>query len=339
MNRFNKFINNTSVSIVLVVMLVLAAATLVWNSGFHFTFYNQELVISIESEQINDVLNSVSFDFDSGVARVDRELGEISLQKTEFTEALRFAERLEEDERVTNTVITERIQVTDPAISQRASIAIVGAALASLIFVYAVAIRKLKGKEQQVAYATVLFLSLGLYTGLFIYVGLTSLVSRVYVLTEVSFNTIVVTAIWGLIVVFVPIVNVTMATTVRNTLARIDKFRKSAIGFGFTIWLFMIVGLMIGLGVNFLIEGILWSVGLLLVSISVFVLPTFYYRLFTGSIFASLTAESAQTKSNEDVEEAEVVEKVGKTTSKVQKPNKTATKTKKPGKAKRRNRR
>ncbi len=302
MNSIKKYITYKSVSGVLVVLLIAAAAILYLNQGFYFTYYHPTFLIEVNSDAADQVLND--FALREGVSRIDRENNTLELQALSEAEARNLATEIESREDVTSTTVSSEQLVIPRGIQQRLITGIGTVLLATLGFFYYIYGRKFAKKNTRTTYLSGFFVGLAIYTALFIQAGVLSALSRFYVLTEVSFISILLSFLWGSTIIMFTLreavgdIELAKMPSLQEVFKSLNNQVANVYGQSFLIWSFILVGLVLGLGANFFVDAVLIALGLAVMLVSISVLPRFYHYLFSTSLkFRFTTGRSKKVTS------------------------------------------
>lgn len=276
--------NSKLPSLVLLLLMVIAAVVLVVNQGFHFAFYAPTYIVSVQAEDTQELFNSISFG--DSVARIDREQHQILLQRIAEDQLVTFVQQIQEFEGVESATWSLQTELLPSSIQSRLSIGITAVLMLSLGYLYYSALRKLAPKGAKRAYALLALYALSVYAALFVLMGLLSLVSRFYLLTPASFVAAGIAFIIGLVITFMGVrVQVDLHTntlpTVKEMLFNNQSIFADWYSMSKYLWPILLLGMVLGLGVQFLADALLIGAGLALVYVSLYYLPEFFRQAFT----------------------------------------------------------
>lgn len=249
-------------------ILIAGVVSLIWNKGFYYAFYNTTHIVKVVEAAPPGTLDSVSVL--NGAAAVDRNLSQVSFQNLSKDTVESQLSQVTTDNNYTISTILRN----EPA-NWLLKLLVAGFAfiVSAVIYIYWTA-RQLKSALSFSKHIE-LQRNFLLLTAVFVLmsVGALSLISTVYVLTEISLVVLGISLIiWSL----------NWAKGIEQLLVNWNTFETDAERWGFlqldltstlrrTAWLGLIIVsiLSFGLGAKFIIEGVIWATLLLFAWITV----------------------------------------------------------------------
>ncbi len=291
--KFAKLRPRALYAILLTLALVLGLVTLFINKGFYYSDYQAGIVLQFPAD------TKVSF-FDrfSGeryVSKVNRDLKQIRYQGLTLPQVNNVIQNLE----IKPVQIIEQHQVLPVSLVGRVVWISLLAIFVTFAFVYYSIIRKLKKLSKlYVALISVLKL-ISLSIGMLIYLGVISLVSRVYQLTDTSLLGLIVAGLLGLVSVYISLQSVLNFDRQVYDLYDLELETLGATKLFFNrIWKLALLGLLfisIGMGINFAFDGLLLWLGIFIVICSVWIFPEFILILWKAD-WTKLNSQTVENK-------------------------------------------
>lgn len=337
MNRINPKIFKYIAPVFLIVLIALSAGALVVHQGFKYSYHHPEYILKIESGNKTAVIDQ--YNFREGVAEVNRFRGELVVQEVTPDYVSNLVKELEAREDVTSVNVTRSLEVVSFGLPARLTYGVLGTLMVVIAFIYLFVFRPLSRIQgTKVSLLTSLLLLLGLYSGVFIFTGILSMVSVIYKLTPLSLAAIGIVGLWGVLVMFISLKLLTIPSALvkQSATALLVSARSTVrklLPATVTGWGVILSGLVVGLGVKFLVDAILIAVGISVVMLAIYHLPLFIHDLFTMGVKVSLPRRKPKATAVKPTTRTE------KTTTAESKVSKPTAKLKPRAKSKQRNRR
>lgn len=261
--------------------LAVSGIVLYLNRGFYFAGYEDTYVLDLPE---SDAGQAKFADLSKGqyVAELDRDHHAIYFQNIPATEMTRIYSDLQSATDTAATTLTETSVVHTDYFFIRVGMLMI---LSSILFaasMYYFVIRNLKGRQFKV-WKLLVTLYVSLAIGVFAQLGLLSLVSRIYNLSNVSLSTLAIAVMWGILIVYFVIYDFAVKHNGEATLAEgINMNYRHVGGMNRVVWAFLAMVLVVvtfGLGSKFIIEAILIFTAIFFSGAFLQYFPLVIYRL------------------------------------------------------------
>ncbi len=339
-----KLNRNIVVLIGVFVLLIVGVISLVSNRGFYFWEYNVNYTVqfpdSIEVEKLDE------FSRNKGVAKVDRETLSVRYQEITQEEFNSISEGLREEfgeENISTSV--EQLLLPYSIVNKilTSTAVLLGATL--LVF-YFLVLRKLGKQSMFNTWRAELTYALATILGVLTHLGLISLLSTIYEIKLITLIGIVLNFLLAEVIVFGMLYESLIQRPgeiklYKNLLNSNRKWLQNNYRNIFAILAFATIWLVLGLGPLFIIDALVFFVGIVIMITYLRFVPD----LARTSSFKKVKKVVTKSETNNDVVELEVRNpnpkfvKNQKKVVKTKKPKVTSEKKKKAKKGKRRNRR
>jgi hypothetical protein len=253
-------------------LLVLGLFALWFNKGFYYADYQSGIIL-----QFPETTQSSFFDQFSGakyVSKVNRDAKQVRYQGLTIPQVNAVVQSLE----IKPTSIIEQSQILPVNTTTRVVWIGLITVFVSSAYIYYSIIRKFKGIRTKLFGLTV-FKLLGLGLGILTYLGLISLISRVYQLNDTTLLGVLISGLIGLVVVYISLQNLLNYETHAETIYELEMqtvpFTKLTVYRIWRIAALIILFVAIGMGVNFGFDALLIFIGIVITIFSVLLLPEF----------------------------------------------------------------
>lgn len=270
----------------LVIALVLSAVVLWINKGFYFAAFEDTYILDLPENAAGEAKYA---DLSKGqyVAQLDRDHHAVYFQNILAQDINRIFSDVSTNADTVDAALTETNIIHTDIFLVRVVILMVLTSILFAISMYYFVIRKLKGRQMKI-WRLMGLLYLSALIGIFANLGLLSLVSRIYNLSNVSISSLAIGLMWGIFLIYFVAYDFAVKHNGEMSLAEgINMNYRHTGGVNRVAWAFLGAVLVIvtfGLGSKFIVEGVLVFMTVFTVSVFLQYFPLVIYRLNRNAI-------------------------------------------------------